>query len=69
MSLSNEPCMVRPTSIDLIPIEINLVYIVLMKFVMLLMTYMQKYVFQVKQQTSILKYLIWPKGSMKLKHL
>ena len=50
--------MVRPTSIDLIPIEINLVYIVLMKFVMLLMTYMQKYVFQVKQQTSMLKYLI-----------
>ena len=62
MSLSNEPCMVRPTSIDLIPIEINLVYIILMKFVMLLMTHMQKYVFQVKQQTSMLKYLIWPKG-------
>ena len=50
--------MVRPTSIDLIPIEINLVYIILMKFVMLLMTHMQKYVFQVKQQTSVLKYLI-----------
>ena len=64
-SLNNEPCMPRPTLIDfnlgkLIIIYSWLVQINVVKSVIiLLMTYLQKYVLRVKLKIKMLKYLTW----------
>ena len=51
VSLNIEPCMIRPTSIDLNPMKLNYYPLVIIQditeIVVLLMTYLQKYVFQV----------------------
>ena len=64
MSLNNKPCMISLTLIDLNPVSLIsmhswLVCINVIKDVMLLMTYLKKYVFPVKSGIWLLKYLIW----------
>ena len=51
MSLNNESCMIRPTLIDSKPITVSLDKC--REVLMLLMTYLQKYVFWVKQKTNV----------------
>ena len=51
MSLNNESCMIRPTLIDSKPIMVSLDKC--REVLMLLMTYLQKYVFWVKQKTNV----------------
>ena len=58
MSLNNEPYLTRPTLIDLIPFQINYDSFMIMQCkcngtCTLLMTYLQKYVFQVKQRRNV----------------
>ena len=47
--LNDELCMVRPTLINMNPNGLNIIHI---------MSYLQKYVFQKKQNTYMLKHLV-----------
>ena len=54
MLLINDPCLPRPTLIDLNPIELNYYPFMItlenvMEVVILLIIYLQKYVFKIKQ--------------------
>ena len=53
LSLNDEPYMVSPTFIDLTPVELNYYpfMINVVEAVMLLMNFLQKYVFREKQKT------------------
>ena len=58
--LNDEPCMVRPALIDMNPIELkNYPFMIsLINVLEVTMSYLQKYVFQKKQRTYMLKHLI-----------
>ena len=58
--LNDEPCMVRPTPIDMNPDELKYYsfMISLNKCTEVVTSYPQKYVFQKKQKTVMLKHLI-----------
>ena len=62
-SLNDKPCMIRPTLIDLNPVECNYYLFRINvdkcdEVVMLSMTYLRNYVFLIKQKKQMLKYLI-----------
>ena len=56
--LNDESCMVSPTPTDLNSAELKY-YPFMISLDQYVMSYLQKYVFQKKQKTSMLKHLTW----------
>ena len=61
MFLNDEPSMVRPTLVNINPVELKYYPFVIGidKHMEVTMSSLQKYVFQKKQKTYVLKQLIW----------